>query len=208
MSTVPELRLSPLEYLSRERAADRKSEFFQGRMYGMAGAFAQSQSHRPKRPDALGRPAQGRPCEVFPSDLRLSCPSGLMTYPDAQVICGKLEYRIGTDDTVSNPKVIIEVLSPATEAYDRGQKFAFYREIPSLQEYVLVSWQAPLIERFHRQSDGWLLTEAKGDAAVLNLPVIACTLPLAEVFRDVEFTAVAAGLTGKWRMSEVSSKRP
>jgi len=198
MSSVPELRLSPLEYLARERAADRKSEYFQGRAFAVAAASANHNRIVRNVLAHLDAQLRGGPCEIFPSDLRLSCPSGLMTYPDAQVICGKLEYRIGTDDTVLNPKIIIEVLSKATEAYDRGQKFAFYREIPSLQEYVLVAYQAPLIERFHRQADGgWLLIEAKGASAVLSLPVIGCTLPLSEVYRDVVFPTASAGLNGR-----------
>jgi len=176
MSTIPEPRLSPLEYLARERTAMYKSEYYQGRAFPVAEA--PTNHHRIVRNVVAHLDAQlrGGPCEIFGSALRLSCPSGLMTYPDAQVICGKLEYRIGTDDTVSNPKVIVEVLSKATEAYDRGQKFAFYREIPSLQEYVLVAYQAPLVERFHRQAD---------------------TLPLAEVFRDVVFPSTSAGLDGR-----------
>lgn len=195
MSTAPDTRISPLEYVQRERAASRRSEYYQGQMFAMAGASPNHNRVVRNILTHLDAQLRGGPCEIFPSDLRLSCPSGLMTYPDCQVICGKLDYRIGTDDTVTNPKVIIEVLSKSTESYDRGQKFAFYREIPSLQQYVLVAWQAPLIERFDRQADGgWLLTEAKGLAAVMNLPVIGCTLPLSEAYRGVEFPAV--GLVG------------
>src|SRR5262245_35975915 len=127
MSTVPEPRLSPLEYLARERAADHKSEYYQGRTFPMAGSSPDHNRIVRNVLTHLDAQLKGGPCEIFPSDLRLSCPGGLMTYPDCQVICGKLEYKIGTDDTVANPKVIIEVLSKATEAYDRGQKFAFYR---------------------------------------------------------------------------------
>ncbi len=198
MSPAPGPRLSPLEYLARERAANQRSEYFQGQMFAMASASPDHNRIVRNVLTHLDAQLKGGPCEIFPSDLRLSCPSGLMTYPDCQVICGKLEYKIGTDDTVSNPKVIIEVLSKATEAYDRGQKFAFYRELPTLQEYVLVAWQGPLIERFHRQSDSaWLLTEAKGLDAILTLPVIGCTLPLAEAFRGVEFPALPIGLIGR-----------
>src|SRR5262245_22598297 len=152
MSSVPEPRLSPLEYLARERTADHKSDYFQGRSFAVAGASPNHNRVVRNVVAQLDAQLKGGPCEIFPSDLRLSCPSGLMTYPDAMVICGKLEYRIGTDDTVTNPKLIVEVLSRASEAYDRGQKFAFYREIPTLQEYVLVAYQGPLVERFHRQS--------------------------------------------------------
>jgi Uma2 family endonuclease len=194
MSTVPEPRLSPIQYLAHEREADHKSEFYQGRMFPMARA---TPDHNRIVRNVLGHldaQLKGGPCEIFPSDLRLGCPTGLMTYADALVVCGPLEYRIGTNDTVTNPKLIVEVLSKATEAYDRGQKFAFYREIPSLAEYVLIAWQAPHAERFVRQPAGWLLSEAKGLEAILPLQVIGCALALAEVYRDVVFPSAAPEL--------------
>jgi Uma2 family endonuclease len=195
MASVPEPRISPQEYLARERTAGHKSEYYRGQIFAMAGASPNHNRIVRNLLTDLDAQLKGGPCEVFPSDLRLSCPSGLMTYPDAQVICGPLEYRIGTDDTVTNPKLIVEVLSKSTESYDRGQKFEFYRDIPSLQEYLLISYREPLVERFVRQAEGgWLLTEAKGLDATIQLSVIGCTLALREVFRDVTFPSPAPGL--------------
>jgi Uma2 family endonuclease len=195
LPSASEPRLSPLEYLARERTAGHKSEYLRGQVFAMPGSPPNHNRIVRNVLTHLDAQLKGGPCEVFPGDLRLSCPSGLMTYADALVICGRIEYRIGTDDTVGNPKLIVEVLSKATEAYDRGQKFAFYREIPSLQEYVLISYREPLVERFVRQPEaGWLLTEARGMDAVMGLSVIGCTLALHEIFRDVEFPTSAADL--------------
>ena len=188
MASAPEPRLSPAEYLARERAAQHKSEYFRGRVYAMAGASTSHNRIVRNILTHLDTQLRGKGCEVFPSDLRLSCPSGLMTYPDLQVICGPLEYLPATDDTVTNPRLIIEVLSRSTESYDRGQKFEFYRGIPSLQEYVLVAYREPLVERFVRQAQGgWLLTEARGVESSLTLDAIGCSLSLREAFRDVIF---------------------
>jgi Uma2 family endonuclease len=130
---------------------------------------------------------RGGNCEVFPSDLRLFCPAGLMTYPDVQVICGPAAYYDDQNDTVTNPRLIVEVLSKSTERYDRGQKFEFYRALPSLAEYVLISYREPRIERFVRQPQGWLMIESNGMDAAVDLAAISCALRLVEVFRDVEF---------------------
>ena len=109
------------------------------------------------------------------------------------VSCEPMTFMPGTDDTASNPTVIIEVLSKSTEAYDRGKKFEHYRQLPSLREYVLVSQDTPVIERFTRESDDrWVLTTARGLAAVLPLPVIEAELPLAEVYDKVGFNPPTA----------------
>jgi Uma2 family endonuclease len=127
--------------------------------------------------------------------MRLCCPSDLLTYPDAQVICGAVEYLDQRRDTVKNPVLIVEVLSKSTERYDRGEKFQFYREILTLKEYVLVSHRAPRVERYVRQLDGgWLLKEAIGLEASADLEAIGCTLPLAEVYLGVEFHSPPPGV--------------
>jgi len=127
----------------------------------------------------------------YNADLRIKVEAtGLFTYPDLSIICGSLQLAEGTDDTVVNPSVLVEVLSDSTEAYDRGKKFEHYRQIPTLQEYLLVSQKEPRIELFIRQSDGrWLLNEAAGTEASLELPVLDITLSLAEVFAKVNFVS-------------------
>ena len=143
---------------------------------------------------ALRSRLRGHRCTTYNSNLRIGIPGDdLYTYPDVSIFCEPMTFLPGTDDTATNPTVIIEVLSKATEAYDRGKKFAHYRQLPSLREYLLVSQDAPVIERFTRESDDrWVLTTARGPGAVLPLPVIEAELPLDEVYAKVDFTAPAA----------------
>ena len=115
--------------------------------------------------------------------------TGLYAYPDLQIVCGETDL---TDhdhlDTLLNPLVIIEVLSPSTERYDRGEKFRHYRQIPSLQAYVLVSQDAPLIECYQRNPDDtWTFTDAAGLDASIAIPPVDCTLPLADVYQKIDF---------------------
>jgi len=182
-------RLSEAEYLVIERAAAYKSEFFDGEMFAMAGGSLPHSRIATNLAIEIGNRLKGRPCVPFNSDLRLKVEaSGLITYPDLSVICGPIEFASGSDDTVSNPTVIVEVLSPSTEAYDRGAKFDNYRRMPSLQEYLLVSQDAPRVEQFIRQSGGdWLLRVVAGLESSIELPSLNISLPLAEVFAGVEF---------------------
>jgi Uma2 family endonuclease len=195
MSTASPFRLSPHEYLARERAASSRSEYFGGEVFAMAGATADHNRIVRNVLALLDGQLRGGPCEVFPSDLRLACPSGLLTYPDLQVVCGELEYFAGENDTITNPRLIVEVLSKSTERYDRGDKFAHYRGIPSLIEYVLVSHREPRIERYVRDpKPGWLMTEACGLGAAILLETIGCQLGLADVYRDVKLPSSASSL--------------
>jgi Uma2 family endonuclease len=177
-STVP--RLSEAEYLALERAAPFKSEFFNGEMF--ANLIRE-----------LGLQLKGRPGKAFTSDLRLKVEAtGLFTYPDVSVICGPLQFAPGTDDTVVNPTLLIEVLSDSTEAYDRGEKFRHYRQMPSLKEYLLASHRLPRLEQFvRRPNEEWTLRTAEGSDATLTLPSLEITLKLSEVFAEVELAAAS-----------------
>ena len=191
------VKKSPLtveEYLRIEREAPYKSEYYGGEMFSMAGGTARHSLLAVNLVIALGSRLRGRRCTPYNSDLRIGIPGDdLYTYPDVSIFCEPMTFLPGTDDTATNPTVIIEVLSKATEAYDRGKKFAHYRQLPSLREYLLVAQDAPVIERFTRESDDrWVLTTARGLDAVLPLPVIEADLPLAEVYAKVDFTAPAA----------------
>ena len=187
MSLASQPQLSPQEYLALERQAARKHEYYGGGVFAMAGASPNHNRVVRKVLTQLDGQLRGGNCEVFHSDLRLYCPIGLMTYPDVQVICGPAVHYDDQHDTVTNPRLIVEVLSKSTERYDRGQKFEFYRSVPSLAEYVLISYREPRIERFIRQPQGWLLIETSGLAATMELTAIGATLALAEAFRDVDF---------------------
>ena len=189
MSTVEKKHYTPQEYLVLERAAEFKSEYLRGEIFAMSGVARQ---HSLTASNLIGE-ARGqlreKPCEVHGSDLRVKVsPTGLYTYPDVTIACGELQFDDQFRDTLLNPKVIFEVLSDSTEAYDRGKKFDHYRQIPSLTEYVLVSQTEPLIERFVRQADGsWRLTVFKGLEAVLDLETVPCRLKLADVYFKVSF---------------------
>ncbi len=194
MSLASQPKLSPQEYLALERPSTQKHEYFRGGVFAMAGASPNHNRVVRNLLTLLDAQLRGSQCEVFPSDLRLHCPAGLMTYPDLQVICGPVEYFDAENDTVTNPTLIVEVLSKSTERYDRGQKFEFYRSISSLVEYVLVSYREPRVERFIRQPQGWLMVETSGLDAALELAAASAKLSLSEVFRGVDFPPPPLGI--------------
>ena len=194
MSAIPEPRYTFEEYLARERVAEERSEFCRGQIFAMAGGSPRHNAICLNVASALKNRLReirmrGRPCRPFASDQRLRIPSnGLSTYPDVSIVCGELQYDEIDHDAIVNPRALIEVLSPSTESYNRGKKFDLYRELPSLLEYILVSQDEPLVERFVRQDDGdWLLTVFKGMAAVLELATVSCQLSFAEIYEDVSF---------------------
>jgi Uma2 family endonuclease len=179
--------VSPEEYLARERKADFKSEYFDGCVYAMAGASAEHGRLSLDLATELNVKLRAGPCEVFGSDLRvLVHPSGLYTYPDAVAVCGAPEFEDGRKDTLLNPSLIAEVLSPSTESYDRGEKFANYRRLPSLREYVLIAQDRVLVERFLRQGEQWVLSVYEKRTAVVPLGSVGCEIALAEIYRRVD----------------------
>lgn len=189
MSAVPKIYLTPAEYLAFERQSDVKHEYFRGELFAMAGASRQHVRISINVTTLLDNQLKGRRCEVFNGDMRVKVsPTGLYTYPDASVVCGRPRFEDKELDVLLNPTVIVEILSKSTEAYDRGEKFAQYRTLDTLSDYLLVSQDRPLIERFTRQPDSvWLFTESAGLDAVMPIEAIQCQLPLAEVYDRVEF---------------------
>lgn len=177
---------SPDEYLAIERAAAFKSEFYNGRMYAMTGASREHNLVTANIARELTIQLKNRPCEAYINDMRVRAASSRnYFYPDVVVICGEPDFEDAQADTLLNPTVLIEVLSPSTEAYDRGDKFAQYRRIPSLQEYLLVSSDRPRVERYARQDELWMLREAEGLESHMVLEAIGCTLSLREVYDKV-----------------------
>jgi len=189
MSAVPKTKMTPVEYLAIERKAEIRSAFFNGEMFAMAGANREHIVARDNLAGELHALFKGTSCRAYSVDLRvLVSATGLYAYPDIAVVCGKPEFEDAVHDTLLNPRVIIEVLSDSTEKYDRGVKSQHYRQIASLQEYVLVSQDKPLIERYVRQPDGgWLMTEYSGLDRVLEFATVPAQVPLSEVYRDVTF---------------------
>lgn len=190
MSAQPQPSLTPEQYLEIERAAEFRNEYYSGRMYAMSGGSARHGFIIANCVRELGNQLKMGPCRVASSDLRVRVsPGGLYTYPDVVVVCGEPQYADGRIDTLLNPVLIVEVLSPSTEAYDRGFKFTQYRKLESLQEYVLVSQGEPRVEVFCRQSTGdWLLSDCAGLEATCRLDRVGCALALAEIYDKVTFT--------------------
>jgi len=188
----PIYQLTETAYLDLERKADFKSEFFDGEMFAMAGG---SPAHSLIATNLAGEfrdKLKGRPCVPYNSDLRLKVEhTGLYTYPDLSVICGPLRFADAGQDTVTNPSLLVEVLSDSTESYDRGAKFHNYVQIPTLRACLLVSQHEPRIEQFTRQENGpWLWHEVAGLDATLEIPALQMTIALAEVFANVPFIPV------------------
>ncbi len=189
MSQHAELeRLTPEEYLALERQAEQRSEYYAGEMFLLAGASRPHGRIASNIVIELGQQLADRDCDIYASDLRVLVErSGLYTYPDIVVTCGEERFADDQQDVLLNPLVLFEILSRSTEAYDRGRKFEHYQRLDSLAEYVLVAQDTPRIEHFARRGDGWLYTDVRGIEGVLELPAIACDLPLADVYRRVPF---------------------
>jgi Uma2 family endonuclease len=180
-------RVSDDDYLSRERTADGKSELVNGQVVAMAGASLRHNAIVRNVLLALGTRLRGRPCQPYPSDVRIHVPAtGLYTYPDVSVLCPPLERHEQDPATLRNPRLLIEVLSDATEAYDRGAKFAHYRTVASLETYVLVAQNEQRVEWYERGPGGtWTLHEAVGEGATVDLRAIETSFPAAELYVDL-----------------------
>jgi Uma2 family endonuclease len=187
MSASPVPRISPEEYLAIERAAEFKSEYFDGRMYAMSGGTFQHALVIANVIASLGNVSRGKNCVVVGSDLRLRVAiNGLYTYPDAVVICGQARFADDQKDTLLNPALIVEVLSKSTEAHDRGFKFAQYRSLEPLREYMLVSQTEPRVELYRRQSASeWVLSETVGLEGACRLATIEGALSMSDIYANV-----------------------
>ena len=188
MPLQPKPRLTPEDYLAIERSADFKSEYFDGEIFAMTGASAEHNIITLNVGSEIRRQLKNRPCTAYSNDMRVKVdPTGLYTYPDLVVVCGKAQLEDAHLDTLLNPTLIVEVLSDSTEAYDRGRKFEHYRKLESLAEYVLIAQHRPHVESYRRQPDQqWLLTECSGLDGTLRLHSIDCELALAEIYDKVE----------------------
>jgi len=189
MATQPKPRLSPEEYLIRERLAETKSEYYQGEVFAMAGA---SENHNLIVANVVSCLVSGlrhRDCRVYPSDMRLLVSStGLYTYADVMVVCGKSVLAETQGDVLTNPLLIIEVLSESTKDYDRGGKFHQYMRIPSLQEYLTVSQTETLIDQSIRQDDNsWLIREITPASGHVPLRSLGIELDFSDVYDKIEF---------------------
>ena len=179
------VRHTRAEYAAFERSSNVKHEFLDGVIYAMAGGTPEHAAVAMNVGALLNVALRTKPCRVYSSDLRIRVKdTGLETYPDVSVVCGGAERDPADDLAVTNPVVLVEVLSPSTEAYDRGEKLRHYRAIASLREVVLVDHREKLVEVHRREDDGsWTRHEA-GPGGVVNLLSLGCELSVDEVYRD------------------------
>lgn len=198
MSAVPKTPyLSPEEYLARERHSEIKHEYYRGEMFAMAGG---SYAHSLIAGNLLGElhaQLKGTPCAAHGSDLRVKVlPSGLYTYPDLVVACAERKFEDSQVDTLLNPRVVGEVLSDSTEAYDRGTKAYYYRGLASLREFVLIAQDRALVEHYVRREGQWFITDLASLDDVLTLESIGCRVPLRQIYDRVEFPPLEEVLKG------------
>ena len=188
MSTQPLNTLSAENYLELERAAEQKHEYIDGEMVAMAGGSATHAFIATNCIFALMQALGGGACRVFTSDLRVCVHwDRLITYPDVTVVCGPLRFADVRKDTITNSTLLIEVLSPSTKNFDRGEKAARYRDLSSLQEFLLIDQTPVEVEHYRRLADGsWQIITHRDRAATIDLASVHAVLPIAAIYQGVE----------------------
>ena len=185
--------LTPEEYIALERKAipdaeTVRSEYMKGEIIAMSGASFAHNLITMNISARLHDRLRDSGCVVFANEMRVSIPSvKSYFYPDVGVVCGEPRFEDDVFDTLLNPIVIVEVLSPSTEAYDRGEKFSHYRQLQSLQEYILVSQDQVHVDHYVRQTAQWILTDFQEFDQRLPFTSIQCELPLQEIYENVPF---------------------
>ena len=185
--------LTPKEYITLERKAvpdaeTVRSEYINGEIINMPGASFPHNLITNNISGELRTRLKDTGCAVFSNDMRISIPTAKSYfYPNVGVVCEEPRFEDDVFDTLLNPVVVVEVLSPSTEAYDRGEKFAHYRQLPSLQEYLLVAQDQIFVEHYRRQEKQWIFTDFGTSDEVLSLPSLQCELPLQEIYERVTF---------------------
>lgn len=210
MSTAEHRRLTPAEYLAIEAASEIRHEFHDGEMFAMSGGSYWHNLVKDNFARALGNRLAARGCTVLTSDQRVKVDAtGLYTYPDVVVFCGKPTFEDDIHYSATNPLLLAEVLSDSTEKYDRGVKFGHYRQLPSVEEYVVLAQDRVSIERYRRQRPGqaqisgpgraessgpgraeaWILTAVTDPEGTIDFESLGISVPVAEVYAGVEFSS-------------------
>ncbi len=199
MSAAPKLRFSPEEYFALEEKAPYKSEYFDGEIFAMAGGTPEHGALAVNCAALVKVGLRGKPCQPYSSDVMVSVmATGLRTYPDLSVACGVLERDPKIPTAITNPSAIFEVVSPSTEAYDRGKKAENYRRIPSLKALVLIASTRHHVEVQERQADGsWHLRETTALTDSVAIASLGIELPMADLYEGVEMAAEQSGETGR-----------
>jgi Uma2 family endonuclease len=186
-SIAAQTYLTPEEYIASERKATLKSEYLSGEIVAMSGASNEHNLITMNTANGLYNQVTGRGCRVYASDMRVGIGEGISYfYPDVTVVCDESRFEDDAFDTLINPQVIVEVLSTSTESYDRGEKFAHYRQLESLQEYILISQNQVRVEHYLRQGKQWVLSEFSALENMLPLVSIEAELSLNQIYRFVE----------------------
>lgn len=185
---LPIHKWTPEEYIAFERSSEHRHDYHDGDIYDMTGASREHNLINGNCHSSLIFQLKGRPCEAYASDMRVRADQNHYTYPDIVVVCGDPAFEDTQLDTLSNPTVIIEVLSPSTEHYDRTTKWKSYRGLESLQEYLLIAQDRPHIEHYIRQNaNSWLQTEMIGLTGTVELPSIQCALAIVDIYDRIKF---------------------
>lgn len=190
MNAAPIIKYTAEEYLELEEASLEKNEFYRGEIFAMAGGTIEhNQITRNTLSLIDSYLSKTDKCQIFPSDLKIHVlTNSLFTYPDLSIICDEIETFGKRKNTVTNPTVLIEVLSASTQDYDRGAKFKLYRDIESLKEYILISSLETLVEKYDKQADGsWVLHEYKKETDCFDIISIGFTITVKDLYRNVEF---------------------
>jgi Uma2 family endonuclease len=187
MSSAARTYLTPEQYLALERKSDTKHEYDRGRIIAMAGASREHNLIVLNLGSELRNLLRDRECEAYTGDMRVRVEAGLYVYPDVAVACGEPRFEGGEVDTLLNPTLIVEVLSPSTERRDRGRKFHQYRTIESLQQYVMVAQDEVRVECYTRRQAEWAFVEIDQMDATLRLESIGCEVSVREIYAKVKF---------------------
>jgi Uma2 family endonuclease len=188
MSAAAAKRLTVEEYLAMERESDVKHEFYDGQIFALAGESRVHNRITANLVQQLSNVLEDSPCEVYPSDMRVKLPTGLYVYPDVSIVSSEPQFEGDRQDVLLNPLMIVEVLSPSTEVYDRGTKFHHYSRLPSLKEYVLVSQDWMNVEHHFRTDVGseWVLARSSAADATVRFAAIDRTLSLSAIYAKVK----------------------
>lgn len=192
MSAQPKLKYSLDEYLELDRNSEERLEFWDGEIFNMSGVSRNHGLVEMNISIFLGARLMAKGCQLLPANIRIKVPSmPPYRYGDLSALCGQPKFeKIGGVDALTNPSLIIEVLSDSTEAYDRGDKFTHYKSIPAFSEYLLIAQHRPHVSQFIKQSDGsWIYREFNSLADTVKLETTQCDLSLKEIYQNISFAS-------------------
>jgi Uma2 family endonuclease len=196
MAAHLERRYTLEEYLELDRVAEERFEFWQGEVFCMSGVSQEHAEIEINLAVALRTRLSGRKCRVFPANMRIKVPTAPpYRYADLSALCGEAQFEtIGGVDALTNPALLVEVLSASTESYDRGEKFARYKSIQALREYLLITQDRPFITQLFKRDDGeWVYRDFDAPDSLIKLESLGCEISATEIYQNVAFNTPAQG---------------